>query len=280
MAGVLEIKAFAKINLWLHITGRRADGFHELETALLPIELADTLLLEPSNEKGIGFLCEGGGDDVPLDATNLAMRAAELFFDAISIPPCVQIRLTKRIPSGAGLGGGSSDAAAVLKGLNEWHGCPLTKGDLHRLASRLGSDVPFFLSGQPAIAKGRGDELQPFKNAPALRVLLVKPPFGVPTAWAYAAFKSMNPTILPHSTPPVWFENDLEEPVFRKYPLLRVLKMQLLRTKGVEGAAMSGSGSCLFAVLSEDVDAPSIIASLKQEFGETLFCLETRTLPA
>lgn len=276
---MLEINAFAKINGWLRITGRRADGFHELDTAFLPVGLRDSVFLEPRDVPGIGFTCEGGEEDVPVDGSNLAVRAAEAFMEASGCGGGARIHLVKRIPSGAGLGGGSSDAAAVLLGLNQLHGGLLTEEALRAIAARIGSDVPFFLVGKAAVGTGRGEVLRELNPPPFMRLLLVKPPFGVPTAWAYGAYKKLNPEIPARPEPPRWFENDLEEPVFRKYPMLRILKQHLEDSPGVLGAAMSGSGSTIFAALDDSTDAARLGQMLQNDFGDTLRFWETSTPP-
>src|SRR6184192_1765438 len=179
MQGIEEL-AHAKVNLFLRVLRRREDGFHEIETFMAPIALCDSLELESANE--FEFHCnERGlvGDD------NLVVRAARLFFSETNRAPKVRLTLRKEIPHGAGLGGGSSDAAATLRGLNRFFDAGLREEKLSALASKLGSDVPFFLKGTAAMCRGRGEIVTPAALASPLRLLLLKPEFGVPSSWAY-----------------------------------------------------------------------------------------------
>ena len=175
----------AKINLYLHITGRRADGFHELETLMVPISLDDLLEIEliPA---GIAFTCS---DPTLANAQdNLATMAARVFLEEFKVDTGVRIHLQKNVPVGAGLGGGSSDAAAVLLALRTLTGVKAEDAKLAELAARLGSDVPFFIYGRPAVCRGRGEIIEPTTLREAYQGLLVHPGFGVPTPWAYKTY--------------------------------------------------------------------------------------------
>src|SRR5690242_13428626 len=156
----MQILAPAKINLSLRILGKRPDGFHEIETLISPISLSDRIDIEKQN-RWIDFSC----DDPTLSSgeDNLVVRVAKLFFERAKVKSGVSIRLEKKIPHGAGLGGGSSDAAATLRGLNQFFGTKLSRDDLTKLASAIGSDVPFFLNESTAICKGRGEIVEPAK---------------------------------------------------------------------------------------------------------------------
>ena len=183
----LSRKSHCKINLLLNVVGRRDDGFHELEMLMLPVPIFDRLDFELPNDD-IELTCNQPG--IPTDSGNLACRAAELFAARVGIADGVRIHLEKSIPTEGGLGGGSSNAAATLLALNELHGTPLDQAALHELATELGSDVPFFLQNQAAIAKGRGEVIKPVAQLAALdgkSLLLIRPGFGVPTPWAYPA---------------------------------------------------------------------------------------------
>jgi 4-diphosphocytidyl-2-C-methyl-D-erythritol kinase len=186
----VRILAPAKLNLGLRIVGRRADGYHELESVFVPIDLADEIGLHvrTGEPPGVGLVVSGEGDGVPADARNLAWRAARAFLEAAGLRACVRISLAKRIPAAAGLGGGSSDAAAVLRGLAESFPTALAREDLERLALRLGADVPFFLDPRPALVSGVGERRAPLPGRlPRLTVLLANPGEPVPTAQVFAA---------------------------------------------------------------------------------------------
>lgn len=274
----ISLAAPAKINLSLRIKGKRADGFHELETLMTPIGLRDTVEVSHGKGQGIRFLCND--PDLPTGSDNLCVKAAESFLSSTGLDHGVAVTLMKRIPHGAGLGGGSSDAAAVLKGLNELFGRPMVGEELHLLASSLGSDVPFFLDGGTAWCRGRGEILEAAPEPPSRRLLLVKPPFPVPTAWAYRRYAEMRegkepfPAVEIQQLGELVLTNDLEPPVFTKYLLLPVLKAQLRSQEGVESAFMTGSGSTMVAILSPGISEDRIIGirkGLAAEFGETMW---------
>ncbi len=183
----LTLQAPAKINLRLKILGKRADGYHEIETLMQRIGLWDTLRLQP-RDRGVELVCPKNPELAGPE--NLAVKALDRLSAEIGRPLPFRIHLTKRIPWGAGLGGGSSDAAAVLKGVNDWLGRPVSLDRLSRLAAQLGSDVPFFLLEQTAWARGRGERLDPAPGWPAWWVVLVFPGFPWPPPGCMAALKS------------------------------------------------------------------------------------------
>jgi len=276
----MTISAPAKINWNLRILGLREDGYHELETLMVPVPtLHDTLEIELSKgETGVTFTCDD--TSVPVGASNLVVRAAKMFFEARGGECGVRIHLTKRIPVQAGLGGGSSDAAATLLGLNRLCGDAFSLETLEMLAGRLGADAAWFVRGDVAVCRGRGEIIGEAVALPRFPILLVKPPFGVSTPWAYRAWDELKggrelsaPSRIAgakSSRPPLIF-NDLETPVFAKYTLLPVMKNWLSRQNGVLAAAMSGSGSTLFAILREARDAQLLAAQLRAKFGATLW---------
>ena len=278
----ISLVAPAKINLSLRILEKRADGFHELETLMVPISLADTVEVSHGTGHEITLTCND--PELPTGAENLCVEAAEAFRVATGLDHGIAITLLKRIPHGAGLGGGSSDAAAVLKGLNELFDHPLVDEELHQIAATLGSDVPFFLGSGPAWCRGRGEILEPTSALPKRTLLLIKPPFPVPTAWAYKKYAELKESErLPDQSEKQFLGeleiiNDLEAPVFHKYLLLPVMKTWLRQQPGVESAFMTGSGSTMVAVLTPET-ASEKIADLKQEilseFGETMWVCET-----
>lgn len=280
----LEKLSPCKVNLLLNVLGRRPDGFHELETLLHPVRVCDRLVFETA-ASGVELECDQ--PRLPTDAHNLVHRAATAFLEAAGIRDGVRIRLEKKIPLAAGLGGGSSNAAATLLGLNELFGQPLAPERLHALAAALGSDVPFFLQTRPAIATGRGERIEPLDFFPTLRgtfFLLAHPGFGVPTAWAYqnlARFPdALNgtpgraqrlATLLRSSdlfTAARHFYNALEAPVLEKYPLLALFQ-EFLRSHGAVAALMSGSGSTTFAIVEKRREAEALREKFLVKFSRT-----------
>ena len=284
----MQVLAPAKVNLSLRIFGKRPDGFHEIETLIAPISLYDKIDIEKQN-RWIDFSCDDAtlstGDD------NLVVRAAKLFFERTEIKSGVSIKLEKKIPHGAGLGGGSSDAAATLRGLNQLFEAKLSREELAKLGSTIGSDVAFFLFESTSICKGRGDMVEPKKLKTKLSILLLKPAFGVSTAWAYGRYSQRKTASQPSSAKgsghslhaPQEFDgqtfvNDLERPVFEKFVFLAELKSWLLKQPEVGAALMSGSGSTVFAMLQENVDVDLLIKRVREELDQKLWTCKTETL--
>lgn len=267
----MTIQAPAKVNLVLRVLGKRPDGFHEIETLMAPISLADELDVEVSKGTGIELICDD--PEIPVDAGNLVWRAVEVFARRAGCQFHTRIHLRKKTPHGAGLGGGSSDAAAALNALNELLATGFNRQELEALAASLGSDIPFFISSKPAWCRGRGELMQEAGEIPPTRLLLLKPPFPVPTGWAYQAWAAhrkirSTPTFLGS----LELSNDLEGPVFQKYLLLPVIKDWLLAQKEVSAAMMSGSGSTIFAVLNQN--AGTLAQRAKEHFGPGLWTCE------
>ena len=257
----MQVFAPAKINLSLKILGRRDDGFHEIETLIAPISLCEEIKIDKNDaQRGIRFRCDD--PSVPQGDDNLAVRAAKAFFAATKIRPGASIELTKRIPYGAGLGGGSSDAASTLLALNELFETKLPREALAKLAEPLGSDIPFFIFESAAICRGRGELVTRIQLPAKLSILLLKPAFGVPTEWAYSRWQDSREiaglSYAPQRFTDQTFINDLERPVFEKFVFLAQLKMWLLGQPEVGAALMSGSGSTIFAVMRGDQDADAI----------------------
>lgn len=281
--GRLTLAAPAKINLWLRIFGRRPDGFHDLETRMLALELADEVTLEhlPQGAPGtVVFSCSD--PSLPVDDSNLARRAVTLLAEQQGRPlPAVRVHLEKRIPHGAGLGGGSSDAAAVLRGLNDLLQLGLSLETLSHLAARLGSDVPFFLIGGAADCTGWGEIVTPVSGfTPRCPVLLVKPPFPVPTPWAYQQWQASQEIPGVDYGPQrirlaegntVEVVNHLERPVFAKYLLLADLKTWLRGRPEVAAALLSGSGATVFALLREGALVEALRSEIRAEFGPQMW---------
>src|SRR6476659_4367799 len=212
----MQLFAPAKINLSFKILRRREDGFHEVETLMAPIALADELTIEP-NDSGAGMGFSSDDPTLPAGEENLVVKAARRFFAEIGREPRVRITLRKKIPHGAGLGGGSSDAASTLLGLNQLHGVPLSPECLRSLAAVTGSAVPFFLNAGPARCRVRGEIVESVEALPRLSLLLLKPEFGVPTPWAYQQWRDSRelPGVdyAPQKIGEFVLENDLERPV-------------------------------------------------------------------
>lgn len=252
----MQVKSFAKINWSLRIIGKRPDGFHDLETLFQTISLHDTLTFTPAER--MTLTCDVA--DIPTDESNLILRAAR----AVDAPP-MNIDVRKRIPAGGGLGGGSSNAAAVLKTFG--------KGDLHSIALNLGSDVPFFLHGGTAYATGRGEALTPVEPMAGIPLLLVLPEERVLTKDAFARITRYSRALGMDAYRDVAsFTNDFEEPVFAMLPRLRELKQRLV-DGGAFYAAMSGSGSTLFGAFADAAARDSAIAVFGDVRVETVYTI-------
>ena len=277
----MQLLAPAKINLSLKILGRRSDEFHEIETLIAPISLYDELKIERRTSKqGIEFRCND--PSVPQGDDNLAVRAARAFFKKMKIKSGVLIELKKKIPHGAGLGGGSSDAASTLMALNELFEAKLTREALAKMAEGIGSDVSFFIFQSAAICRGRGELVSPIKLRKQLFVLLLKPQFGVPTAWAYQRWRGAReiPGVSYAAQEFVGqtFVNDLERSVFEKFVFLAQLKMWQLEQPEVGAALISGSGSTVFAMMRESADARQLAKRAKAALDPELWTCACETL--
>lgn len=262
----------AKINLSLKITGKHDDGFHGLETLILPIpSLCDELTFTGADS--FSLHCETPG--VPTDETNLVSRALRIFEKETSIPCPYQIELTKRIPHGAGLGGGSADAAHTLIALNELNGAGIPLEKLSDWAATLGSDIPLFLYESPCWCTGRGEMIEPRELKWTHPILLFKPSFDIQTPWAYSHWEDSQeiPAITYDSqeVDGVTLFNDLERPVFEKHRFLAELKSFLQAQPETKAALMSGSGSTVFAILDPKVDSQPLIDRTLSEMDPTMW---------
>jgi 4-diphosphocytidyl-2-C-methyl-D-erythritol kinase len=293
----LSVFAPAKLNLFLAITGRRPDGFHDLVSLVVQLDFGDTLKCElggPKSEPGFSLACDDPA--MPVDETNLVLKAARAFAAATGWTGSAKFFLEKRIPSGAGLGGGSSDAAATLRALNQLVDPPLSAARLADVAAQVGSDCALFLHEGSVVMRGRGERVAPLAPAASARlrgrrVLVFKPAFGIATPWAYAQLAAAAPAgYLPADEAELrlgnWINdarapaeavlfNNMEPPAFAKYVALPVLLEQLRRDFELE-PRMSGSGSACFALLREDTDATPIIAAVRAAWGESAFVREAR----
>jgi 4-diphosphocytidyl-2-C-methyl-D-erythritol kinase len=275
-----RVRALAKINLDLRVLGKRADGFHELRTIFQTISLADTIELAFTPTRRTTITLE---DELHI-ADNLVVRAARMAMEAMRATGTLEMRLKKRIPMGAGLGGGSSDAAAVLLALPALVGKVLDLPKLCDIGQHLGSDVPFFLLGGTAVGIGRGTELFPLQDGPAQQGLVVAPSIHVNTAQAY---KDLSPRLALGSKPGLTTElqqnkivsfqsvtwdrssvaaacNDFEAVVFEQHPKLHALKKQLAKA-GASPALMTGSGSALFGLFADRNRISRAIENLGEE---------------
>lgn len=265
---VKTYRAPAKINLCLHVLGRRADGYHELAMAMQAVSLYDLVRIRVGGEDGVRVTCSGV--DLPQGERNIAEKAARILLDRMPVAPGVDIEIVKHIPVAAGLGGGSSDAATVLLGLNEMLNAGYSREVLQEYGSRLGADVPFFVFGHSAWATGTGTQLEQISALPQVAYLLVNPGISVPTAEIYQSlqltrggelanlprFSIVTREDLCHA-----LTNDLESVAIAKYPVIETIKQKLL-DHGALGALMSGSGSTVFGVFETSATA--------RRAGETL----------
>ena len=264
----------AKINLSLRVRNKlREDGYHEVDLLMAPLDLHDTL--EFHNSRTTTLLCDTPG--IPTDESNLVLRAVREFEKHYGRKAKQRITLTKQIPHGAGLGGGSADAAVTLRALNEQLGTQYDEDELQEMAAALGSDVPFFLTPVISRCTGRGEIVTPLPELAGWSspVVLLKPPFGVSTPTAYKALTSSRR----HRTVNYGVQrvgelaliNDLERPVFAKFPVLGLMKMWLAEQEGVRAAMMSGSGSALFALTETPEQAQSVARAAHEAWGASLF---------
>ncbi|MEM9282247.1 MAG: 4-(cytidine 5'-diphospho)-2-C-methyl-D-erythritol kinase [Verrucomicrobiota bacterium] len=281
MSEFREIEAPAKTNLWLNVLGKREDGFHEIETRMVPLSLADHLNVAWREDEQVSMTCSDSS--LPTGEENLciqAVRAMEKHHDKVF---AVHIELEKKIPSGAGLGGGSSDAAAVLRAINDMAALEMSDDELAAVGATIGSDVPFFVYGRPCDCRGRGEIVEPIEESVGVHpLLLVKPAFEISASSAYQAFEKSAEyegfNYSAQSSPFGEMVNDLERPVFEKFPILGEMKQWLLNQNEIKAALLSGSGSTMLALLKKDQVAEPLIADVRARYGEncwTCFC-ETR----
>ncbi|HHV32002.1 MAG: 4-(cytidine 5'-diphospho)-2-C-methyl-D-erythritol kinase [Ruminococcaceae bacterium] len=274
----MQILAYAKINLTLDLAGKRADGYHLLRMVMQSVSLCDRLELT-TGKPGIRVTCSTPG--VPCDRSNTAYRAAELFFAQSGGTPDVEIQIEKNIPSQAGLGGGSADAAAVLHGLNLLYRTGYSEETLRGIGLRVGADVPFCLLGGTALAEGIGEELTPLPGMPHCFLVICKPPVGVNTGEAYAKadlFRvagsrtdGMIAALEQQNLAGVAavLGNNFEQVV----ALQEVEQIEaVMRSRGALGACMTGSGSAVFGIFTEKSAASACKKQLEQEYRSVFLC--------
>jgi len=274
----VEIQARAKINLALDVLGKRPDGYHEVRMIMQSIELADQVIL---SARPSGIALEITGAELAADQSNLAYRAAALL--QADYPHCggVHISLKKVIPLAAGLAGGSADAAAVLRGLNELWNLGLSDEVLCRYGAQLGSDIPFCITGGTQLAEGRGEMLTKLPALPPCWVVLVKPPFPVATAWVYGQFRGEQVTHRPDTDGMMKaladgdlagvlarLDNLLETVTIPAYPVLGEIK-QALRDGGAAAALMSGSGPTVFGIVTTAAAANRLTEDLRRNYPDS-----------
>ncbi|MBI1994378.1 MAG: 4-(cytidine 5'-diphospho)-2-C-methyl-D-erythritol kinase [Deltaproteobacteria bacterium] len=276
----MRIRAPAKINLSLRVLGKRGDGYHFLDTVMVPIGLYDEITitgtrLGKAGRESLKVTCNH--PLVPSGEENLVYRAAALLLGRKGIRGRIRIHIRKRIPVGGGLGGGSSDAAATLKGLNRLFRLGCRRRALLSLAASLGADVPFFIYGCPARATGIGERLRPLASFPRLWVIVLYPGFPVSTAWVYRRWRAgkltktientrINFSVREPERLKRLLVNDLEKVASRRYPRIALLKKRLME-EGAAGALMSGSGSSVFGIFSSEQAAGEAFRRLRKEDG-------------
>ena len=277
----MKIRAPAKINLTLRVVGRRADGYHLLDTVMVPVSLYDDIDIRKVGVAKkqskfprplIKVTCSNPA--VPTGPKNLAYRAAELLLAKAKPKPPIEIRIRKRIPVGAGLGGGSTDAAATLNGLNRLLKLKLSRQKLEQLGLSLGADVPFFVRGLPARAGGIGEKLQPLRGLPAMWLVIIYPGFPVSTTWVYRNLprkltipevnNSITRRLKDFNNLQAVLVNELEPVTLNRYPKIAIIKEKLLRA-GAAACLMSGSGSSVFGIFHSNRKARVAFRKLMAE---------------
>ncbi|MDF1851658.1 MAG: 4-(cytidine 5'-diphospho)-2-C-methyl-D-erythritol kinase [Verrucomicrobiales bacterium] len=270
--GVFKIKAPAKTNLWLRVLGKREDGFHEIETRMVALSLADKLKLRWREDEEVSLRCSD--DSLPTGEENLVVQAVRALEKHCGKVFAVDIELKKKIPSGAGLGGGSSDAAAVLLAINEMAQLNLPREELAKVGATIGSDIPFFVYERSCDCRGRGEIVEPVSEpVPSLPIFLLKPAFGISAAWAYQRFaeSAEYDGFSYEEQKQDWgsMSNDLERPVFEKFPVLGEMKGWLRAQPEVEAAILSGSGSTMLAILRKEASGKNFNKRAQERYGET-----------
>jgi 4-diphosphocytidyl-2-C-methyl-D-erythritol kinase len=268
----MKILSPAKINLFLHVRGKRPDGYHELFSLMCRITLFDEISLQFSEGNGVEIFC--AHPKVPANSNNLASRAVNLFQRELGSEQSVQILLKKNIPPAAGLGGGSSNAASVLMALNAYHNYPFSQEMLMNMGLKLGADVPFFIFQKPALATGIGEKLTPFEGELSYHILLLYPGVEVSTTETYQNLnlgltkEEKKPTStnlkLKRFDPAQDLINDLERVTIQKYPEIRLAKEKMVKY-GAAGALMSGSGSTIFGLFDNVATAKTAEHALNRD---------------
>ena len=285
-ARAFTLPSFAKINFSLRVLGRRADGYHELRTIFQTITLHDTLTFAPLDADRFELTCDA--PDVPTDDTNLVTRAARLLRERFGTGRGARVELSKRIPAGGGLGGGSSNAAVALVALARLWEIETNAAELSELGARLGADVPFFFAGGTALGTGRGDQITPLEDARARHLVVVTPRVRISTAEAY---KSLNAPNLTSDEAPAnllvsragadfagshcgGLTNDFEPAIYGRHPEIESVRDALLGA-GADCALLSGSGSSVFGVFDSEAGAGRALSTLGAQAGWQVFACKT-----
>jgi len=282
----MEIAAHAKINLSLDVLGKRADGYHDLRMIMQTVELHDTVLLS-GTKSGISMECSSRW--VPQDGTNIAWKAAELLMDKKGIKSGISIKIIKRIPVAAGLAGGSTDAAAVLRGMNGLFSLGLDEDELKDLGKQIGADVPYCIRGGTRLAEGIGEKLTDLEDFNGVDIVLVKPNMGVSTAWVYQNLNISEirqndrpdtglliKALMKHDIRGVSqnLRNVLEKVTIPRYGIIQEAKDRLIEL-GALGSMMSGSGPAVFGIFSDSSTAAVAYGSLTKDRRWQCFCVKT-----
>ena len=294
----VEVAAPGKVNLILRVLDRRLDSYHNLWSVMQAFDLADTVIAEADGSEGIRMTCEGA--DLPTDSANLAYRAVECVLARLGLRRGVRIVVRKRLPVAAGVGGGSSDAAATIRALATLLETGWSRTEMAAVGEEVGSDVPFFFYGPTALVEGRGERVSPLQLEGERWLLLVNPGIAIPTAWAYGklaaarANRTKQPDRLPRfephpvaGEPPVmkWdellplIENDFAPVMEAEYPVLREIRL-LLGERGAEAAMLSGSGSTVFGLFATEQSARAASEGLDRRPGWRAWVTRTQGQPA
>ena len=282
---MIRADAYAKVNLALDIVGKRADGYHELKSIMQELSLHDHVDLEVNADPFVKLFVTGSDFEIPTDTRNIAVKAANLIRETYGIPEGVTIHISKRIPSAAGLGGGSTDAAAVIRGMNVLFGLGLSTEKMMELGAKIGADVPFCIAGGTALVEGIGEKVTPLPAMPSVPVLLVKPCDGISTQEAYAAVDRLGIAAHPDvdgaaallkgkpEANAAWIRafgnhlgNVMEDAAKEKVPVIGDIETAL-KDSGAKICLMSGSGSAVFAVFTEDTEAWEAAEKVRKQFA-------------
>lgn len=289
MPGLSEVtvKCYAKINLTLDILDKRPDGYHNLRSVMQSISLADILLIRRTDGNEIEVTSDSA--DIPSGRDNTVYKAAELFRSAVGVKDGIFIAIEKHIPHQAGMGGGSSDTAGALLGLNLIFGSPLSKDDLIMIAAKIGSDVPYFIIGGTAMVSGKGEIVERLPDVPRLDLAVVKPEIGVPTAWAYQRLAEMDRLKSSEATEVIVeaiynrdrksviesLSNDFDDIVAAEFPVIAEIR-ERLTTLGAEKSMLSGSGAAVFGIFEEKEDAKEACKAMEADYPFTAAVTTTR----
>lgn len=279
----ITVNSFAKVNYTLDVLSPRADGYHGIASVMQAISVADTIRISRTETNSITLQCSDPA--IPADNTNLAWRAAEAVLREAGVSAGIRIDIEKRIPSQAGLGGGSSNAAYTLLAVDKLLGLNIPPERLKDLASRLGSDVPFFLTGGTAAVRGRGEVLSPLPDGPPLWLAIIKPQQSVSTAWAYGALDAIPDRLSARATRKMEevlaggevdriisrMTNDFEQVIFAEYPPIALLHDEFLMARA-RNARLCGSGSAVFGVTTDDASANEIARIMRLKYDRVFVC--------